>query len=164
MKHHLLAWLSWLSIAAFKLGQLIISMTNQTLTGTPTSRRFALCPASIVSGQPVLIGNQLPAVAMDNYSSATGGTTFLLGGSFNLAVYGQGGSPLTNGAILPGQAVYAENQTIDPVTGMSYNFILTSYSGTGSVLFGRVDPEYLNGVASGAAPDTAAWVMLDKGL
>jgi hypothetical protein len=139
-------------------------MVNQVFTGTPTSRRFALCPSSIVAGQPVLIGGVLPAIAMDNYQINTGGTTFLLGGSFNLSVYGQTGSPLTNAAIFPGGQVYAENATQDPVTGISYNFILTGYSGAGSVLFGYVDPEYTQGVLSGLAPDTAAIVMLVRGL
>ena len=135
-------------------------MVNQTFTGTPTSRRFALCPASIVAGQPVLIGNNIPAVALDNYQANTGGTTFLTTGSFNLPVYGEGSSPLTGLAIGPGGAVYAQNQTKDATTGISYNFILTGYSGTGSVLFGYVDPEYTTGVLSGLAPDTAAVVML----
>ena len=135
-------------------------MVNQTFTGTPTSRRFALCPASIVAGQPVLIGNNIPAVALDNYQANTGGTTFLTTGSFNLPVYGEGSSPLSGLAIPPGGAVYAENQTKDATTGISYNFILTGYSGTGSVLFGYVDPEYTTGVLSGLAPDTAAVVML----
>ena len=135
-------------------------MVNQTFTGTPTSRRFALCPASIVAGQPVLIGNNIPAVALDNYQANTGGTTFLTTGSFNLPVYGEGSSPLSGLAIVPGGAVYAQNQTNDAVTGISYNFILTGYSGTGSVLFGYVDPEYTTGVLSGLAPDTAAVVML----
>ena len=138
----------------------LIGMVNQVFTGTPTSRRFALCPSSIVAGQPVLIGNNIPAVALDNWQANTGGTTFLLTGSFNLPVYGESGSPLTPGAIAPGGKVYAENQTIDPVTGISYNFILTAYSGTGSVLFGYVDPEYTTGVLSGLAPDTAAIVIL----
>lgn len=135
-------------------------MVNQVFTGTPTGRRFALCPPSIVSGQAVLIGGVLPAVAMDNYQANTGGTTFLLNGSFNLPVYGETGSPPTNAPILPGAIVYAENQTTDPVTGIAYNFILTAFSGTGSVKFGHIDPEYTTGVLSGLAPDTAAIVLL----
>lgn len=152
--------LSFFSFIAFKFGSMLFGMTNQTLTGTPTSRRFAKCPSSIVSGQAVLIGNVIPAVALDNYQSNTGGTTFLLTGTFNLSVYGQGNSPLTSLAIPPGGKVYAENQTIDATTQVAYNFILTAYSGTGSVLFGYVDPEYTAGVLAGLAPDTAAWVML----
>jgi hypothetical protein len=141
-------------------------VVNQVFTGTPTSRRFAACPPSIVAGQAVLIGGQLPAVALDNYQADEGGTTFLLGGSFNLSVYGETGSPATNAQIWPGQVVYAENGITDPVTQMIYNFILTAYSGTGSVQFGRIDPEYNtpNGVLAGLAPDTAAVVMLDKGV
>jgi hypothetical protein len=142
----------------------IFGMVNQVLTGTPTSRRFALCPSFIVAGQPVLIGGAIPAVALDNYQANTGGTTFLLGGSFNLPVYGQTGSPLTNAPIAPGANLYAENATTDPVTGVAYNFILTAYSGTGSVLFGHLDPEYTTGVLSGLAPDTAAIVLITRGV
>jgi hypothetical protein len=149
-----------LSAIAALVGFGIFGMVNQTFTGTPTSRRFALCPSSIVAGQAVLLGNNIPAVALDSYQSATGGTTFLLGGSFNLSVYGETGSPPTNSALGPGAKVYAQNQTIDPVTGVAYNFILTGFSGTGSVLFGYIDPEYTAGVLSGVLPDTAAIVLL----
>lgn len=135
-------------------------MINEVYSGTPTGRRFAACPPSIVAGQAVLIGGVIPAVAMDNYQANTGGTTFHLNGTFNLPVYGQSGSPLTGHAIPPGGQLYAENGTTDPVTGIEYNFILTAYSGTGSVLFGYVDPSYVTGILSGLAPDTAAFVLL----
>jgi predicted RecA/RadA family phage recombinase len=138
----------------------VAGMLNQTLTGTPTSRRFCLCPSSIVSGQPVLLGGVLPAVALDSYQANEGGTVFSLTGSYNLPVYGETGSPPTNAPIYPGGKVYAENATQDPVTGVSYGFILTAYGGAGSVLFGYVDPQYTAGVLSGLAPDTAASVML----
>lgn len=134
-------------------------MVNQIYTGTPTSRRFALCPTSIVAGQPVLIGKNIPAVALDNYQSNTGGTTFLLGGAFNLPVYGYTTySPPSNGALLPGKKVYADGGVDDAVTGITYNFLLSGDSA--GVLFGEVDPSYTTGVLSGAAPDTAAIVNI----
>ena len=137
-------------------------MVNQVFTGTPTSRRFALCPASIVAGQPVLLGKNIPAVALDNYQSNTGGTTFLLGGAFNLPVYGYTVySPVTNGTLNPGHKLYADGGVDDPTTGITYNFILSGDSG--GVLFGEVDPSYTTGVLSGSAPDTAAIVNIIPG-
>lgn len=145
------------------LGVGLIGMVNQALTGTPTSRRFALCPSSIVSGQPVLIGGVLPAVAMDNWQADTGGTTFLLGGSFNLPVYGLSVlSPPSNHAAPPGAYVYADGGTTDATTGILYGFSLDFNSSTG-VLFGHVDPEYSQGILAGLSPDTAAIVLLPHG-
>ena len=138
-------------------------MVNQSFTGTPTSRRFAKCPSSIVAGQPVLIGGVLAAVALDSYQANTGGTTFLFGGSFNLPVYGQTVlSPPTGAKIVPGGKVYADGGTTDATTGILYNFSLDANAG--GVLFGFIDPEYSNGVASNAAPDTAAIVLIDREL
>jgi predicted RecA/RadA family phage recombinase len=135
-------------------------MTNQVLTGTQTSRRFCLCPSSIIAGQAVLLGGVLPAVALDSYQANEGGTTFLLNGSFNLPVYGQSVlSPPTNHAIPPGAKVYADGGTTDATTGVLYNFSLDANSSTG-VLFGYVDPQYSAGILSGLAPDTAASVLL----
>jgi len=140
-------------------GFAIFGMVNQVLTGTPTSRRFALCPSSIVSGQPVLIGGVIPAVALDNYQPNTGGTTFLITGTFNLPVYGQSVlSPPTGHALAPGAKVYADGGTTDATTGILYNFSLDA--NTGGVFFGYVDPEYTAGVLSNLAPDTAAFVLL----
>jgi predicted RecA/RadA family phage recombinase len=136
---------------------------NQVLTGTPTSRRFCACPSSIVAGQPVLIGNILPAVALDNYQANEGGTTFLFGGTFNLPVYGLSVlSPPTGHAAPPGARVYADGGTVDATTGVAYGFSL-DFNG-GGVPFGYVDPQYTQGILSGLAPDTAAQVLLDKGL
>lgn len=138
-------------------------MVNQVLTGTPTSRRFCFCPSSIVSGQPVLIGGKLAAVALDNYQANEGGTTFLFGGTFNLPVYGQSVlSPPTGAAIPPGGAVYADGGTTDATTGVLYNFSLDANAG--GVLFGHIDPQYTPGILSGLAPDTAAQVLLDRGM
>jgi len=134
-------------------------MQNQVLTGTPTSRRFCLCPSSIVAGQAVLIGGVLPAVALDSYQANEGGTTFLLGGTFNLSVYGQTVlSPPTNHALAPGAKVYADGGTTDATTGILYNFSLDG--NTGGVFFGYIDPQYTTGVLTGLAPDTAAQVLL----
>jgi predicted RecA/RadA family phage recombinase len=138
-------------------------VTNQVLTGTPTSRRFCVCPSSIVSGQPVLIGGILAAVALDNYQANEGGTTFLFGGTFNLPVYGLSVlSPPTGAAIAPGARVYADGGTTDATTGVLYNFSLDANSG--GILFGNIDPQYSGGILSGLAPDTAAQVLLGRGM
>ena len=134
-------------------------MRNQRYTGTPTSRRFALCPSTVKSGDAVLIG-KMPAVALDDYSSVTGGTTFLLGGSFNLTVIGQTvASPQTAAAIKPGDKVFAIG-TLDSTTNITTG--LTLDGATGGTLFGEIDPSYTSGVSSGAT-DTAAIVKLAGG-
>lgn len=131
-------------------------MKNQVYSGAPTARRFALCPSSIRAGDPVLIGSE-PAVALDDYQSITGGTTFLMGGSFTLTVIGRTVvSPQTSAAIKPGSKVYAAG-TLDSTTNITYALALDGV--TTGVVFGYVDPQYTAGVASGAT-DTAAVVKL----
>lgn len=135
-------------------------MQNQVYTGTPTSRRFALCPTTILAGDPVLIGTE-PAVALDNYQSNTGGSTFLMTGSFNLSVYGRTAvSPPTSAALKPGDKVYAAG-TLDTVTNVTHTLTLDGNSS--NTLFGVIDPSYSAGVTSGAAPDTAAIVQIGGG-
>jgi len=129
---------------------------TQVYTGTPTSRRFALCPAAIKAGQAVLLGT-IPAVALDDYQSNTGGATFLTNGTFALTVVGVTViSPPTNHALNPGDKVYADGGTLDSTTNVTYNFTLDG--ATGGVLFGQIDPSYV-AVASGAT-DTAAQVKI----
>lgn len=159
--HHgvMITILTAVGLGLFKSAHLLIGMTNQTFTGTPTSRRFAKCPSTVVGGQAVLLGGVIPAVALDSYSSLTGGTTFSLGGSFNLSVFGQTVlSPPTNAAIGPGGKVYADGGALDATTNVKTGFSLDG--NTSGVLFGYVDPEYTAGVLSGLAPDTAAIVLL----
>ena len=131
-------------------------MKNQVYTGTPTSRRFALCPTTVKAGDAVLLGSE-PAVALDDYNSRVGGTTFLTGGSFNLTVIGQTvASPQTPAALKPGDKVYAAG-SLDSTTNVTTG--LTLDGATGGVLFGYIDPSYTSGVSSGAT-DTAAIVRL----
>jgi predicted RecA/RadA family phage recombinase len=131
-------------------------MKNQTYSGTPTSRRFATCPSTVKAGDPVLLGKE-PAVALDDYSSVTGGTTFLTGGSFNLTVIGQTvASPQTPAAIKIGEKVYATgslDSTTNVTTGLTLDGVTTA------TLFGYIDPSYTGGVSSGVT-DTAAIVRL----
>lgn len=113
-------------------------MLTQYFTGTPTSRRFCPCPAGVTAGMAVLIG-KIPAVALDNYQSNEGGTTFLLGGSFVLTVLGSSTeSPVTGHQINPGDSLYATG-TYDPVTNVTYN--LTIDANSVNTAFGALDPE-----------------------
>ncbi len=131
-------------------------MKNQVYTGTPTSRRFAVCPTTVLAGDAVLLG-KMPAVALDSYNAQVLGTTFLLGGSFNLTVIGQTvASPQTPAALKPGDKVYAVG-TLDSATNVTTG--LTLDGATGGTLFGSIDPSYAAGVSSGAT-DTAAIVKL----
>ena len=135
-------------------------MKNQVFTGTPTSRRFALCPVGILAGQPVLLG-KIPAVALDNYQANTGGTTFLLNGSFNLTVVGATVlSPQTGHQINPGDKVYADGGTTDGPTNVTYGFTLDAASG--GAIFGNLDPS-APAVTSGTTSTTAVVEIVTGG-
>ncbi len=131
-------------------------MKNQYYTGTNVSRRFALCPTTILAGDPVLIGT-IPGVALDNYQANTLGTTFLLNGSFILTVIAATVvSPITGSAAKPGDKVYATG-TSDSTTNITYNLVISK--ATGGVLFGHIDPSQPE-IASGTT-DTGAIVVLE---
>lgn len=135
-------------------------MKNQYFSGTPTSRRFALCPSTVKAGDAVLIGT-MPAVALNDYQAVAGGAVFSFGGSFVLTVIGQTvASPQTAAALLPGHKVYAIG-TLDATTNVTTG--LTIDGATGGTLFGEIDPAYTAGVTSGAT-DTNAVVALTGGL
>jgi predicted RecA/RadA family phage recombinase len=132
---------------------------NQVYTGTPTSRRFALCPSTVVAGDAVLIG-QIPAVALDTYSSVTLGTTFLTNGTFTLTVIAATVvSPITGSACNPGDKIYATG-TLDATTNVTTGLTLSKASG--GTLFGRLDPAG-TAITSGTT-DTAASVVLTEGI
>lgn len=116
----------------------LLGMTNQDKTGTPTSRRFALCPTTVLAGDPVLIGS-LPAVALNSFQSITGGAVFDLNGSFFLSVLGATViSPQTGHTLKPGDKVYADGGTLDATTNVTTGFTLDG--NTGATFFGRIDP------------------------
>lgn len=131
-------------------------MINQVFTGTPTSRRFALCPSTVTAGMPVLIGD-VPAVALDDYSSVTGGTTFLMNGTFALTVVGSTShSPYSGAAIKPGDNLFASG-TLDPTTNITTGLLISVT--TTDTPFGELDPSYSAGVSSGAT-NTSAQVRI----
>jgi predicted RecA/RadA family phage recombinase len=134
-------------------------MKNQVYTGTPTSRRFALCPTTVKSGDPVLLG-KVPAFALDDYQANEGGTTFLMGGTFTTTVIAQSGSPLTGHQINPGDQLYADGGTLDVATNVTTGFTINADSVYG-VAFGNLGVNggaILSGVTS-----TAAQVFLHYG-
>lgn len=131
-------------------------MKNQQYTGTPTSRRFAVCPSTVKAGDPVLIG-KIPAVALDDYQSNTGGTTFLLNGTFQLSVIAVTQiSPAVGAAINPGDPLYAEG-TLDSTTNITTGLTISATSG--DTPFGHLDPSAA--IISSGATDTAALVCLE---
>ncbi len=140
-------------------------MINQLNTGTPTSRRNVLLPAfatvAILPGTPILVGG-LPCVTLDGNQYAVGAPSVvcLFGGSFALTVIGQSAeSPVTTHKISPGDKLYAVG-TLDTATNVTYN--LTIDANSSNTFFGWLDPQSPS-VAAGAT-DTAASVLLDKGL
>jgi predicted RecA/RadA family phage recombinase len=116
---------------------------------------FFLCPSAVTAGMPVLIGD-MPAVAIDNYSSVTGGTTFCFEGVFALTVIGQSSqSPVSGLAIKPGDQLFATG-TFDATTNVTYN--LTIDKTRGNIPFGAffpVNAQTAQSIASGATSTTA---------
>ncbi len=131
-------------------------MKNQYFTGTNVSRRQALCPTTVLAGDPVLLGT-IPAVALDNYQAAISGTTFLCNGSFVLTVVAATVvSPITGSAVKPGDKIYATG-SLDTATNVTTSLVLSK--ATGGVLFGHLDPSYPE--ITSATTDTAAVVVLE---
>ena len=137
-------------------------MKNQIYTGTPTSRRFALCPTTVVAGDAVLLGS-IPAFALNSYSALTGGTVFCSNGTFTASVVGQRYlSPPVSAVIKPGDPLAAIG-TLDATTNVVTG--LTIFSGVGAPWtetgpnsgvfpFGVLDPSYTS-VTSGATDPVA---------
>ncbi len=131
-------------------------MRNQYFTGTNVSRRFALCPTTVLSGDPVLIGT-IPAVALDDYQASTGGTTFLCNGSFVLTVIAATVvSPMTGSAVKPGDKLYVTG-SLDSTTNVTTSLVISKASG--GTLFGHLDPTYPTILTT--VTDTAAVVVLE---
>lgn len=109
-------------------------MLNQIADGKAA---FFLCPSGITSGMPVLIGD-MPAVAVDAYSSVTLGTSFVFEGVYALTVIGQStASPNSPQKVLPGAQLFATG-TLDTPTNITYN--LTIDVTRGNIPFGMYFP------------------------
>ena len=126
-------------------------MRNQVKIGLPQNARWFPCPSAVTSGMPVLIGT-MAAVAMDDYDSSTGGTNFMLDGSYNLTVIGQSTqSPNSVQAVNPGDELYASG-TLDATTNITYN--LTIDKTRGNCPFGNLEAP-TGGIAAGVTSTTA---------
>ncbi len=131
-------------------------MRNQVYTGTSVSRRFAPCPTTVLSGDPVLIG-KIPAVALDSYQANTGGTTFLCNGSFALTVIAATVvSPMTGSQVNPGDILYATG-SLDTATNITTSLVISKASG--GTVFGHLDPSA--NIILTTTTDTAAIVVLE---
>lgn len=127
-------------------------MTNQLSDGEVG---FFLCPSAVTAGMPVLIGD-MPAVAIDNYSTVTLGTTFCFRGVYALTVIGQSSqSPVSNLQVNPGDQLFATG-TLDATTKVTYN--LTIDKTRGNIPFGMFWPVNASTalvIAAGATSTTA---------
>ncbi len=131
-------------------------MRNQVYTGTSVSRRFAPCPTTVKSGDPVLIG-KIPAVALDDYQANTGGTTFLCNGSFALSVIAATVvSPMTGSQVNPGDILYATG-TLDSPTNITTGLVISKASG--GTQFGHLDPS--GSIILTTTTDPSAIVVLE---
>jgi hypothetical protein len=129
---------------------------NQVILSIPGTQRQAKCPTTVKAGDPVLLGKD-PAVAINDYESIYGGTTFECTGSYALTVIGRSvESPVTGLAINPGDKIYATG-TLDVTTNVTTGLTLDAASG--GTFFGTLDPQYQQGVGSNVT-DPAAWVRL----
>lgn len=125
-------------------------MTNEIRQDRPADARFYACPSTIEAGDPVLIGGILPAVALDDYDAALGGTTFRIAGTFLLSVraISDHSSPPTGSAITQGQQLYASG-TLDATTGVVYDLLIDKTSA--GAKFGTLDQT--TSVSSGQTAD-----------
>ena len=150
-----------LGIIAFKaISMLVAGNTNTAKQGTNENNRWYACPTQVTSGMAVLIGTQA-AVALDAYDSSTGGTTFMLDGSYFLTVaasYSQ--SPVSGLQINPGDELYASG-TLDSTTGITYSLTIDktrgncpfgNYEGPGPILSGVTNTNAMVRLKTGGSP------------
>src|SRR5690242_20702599 len=127
-------------------------MLNELRQDRPANARFYLCPSTVQAGDLVLIGPDLPGVAVDDYNPTTGGTTFRLSGTFALTVIAATVvSPITGSAVKQGDKIYGTG-TLDSDTGITTDLTLSKASG-GS-LIGSYDDT--TGITSGQTSTSAA--------
>ncbi len=130
-------------------------MLNERYQDRPGDALFFACPSTVLAGDAVLIG-KLPAVALDSYNAANGGTTFRFAGTFALTVIAATVvSPPTGSACKPGDKIYATG-TLDSITGVTTDLTLSKASG--GTPFGAYAG---TGITSGTT-DTSALVKLQE--
>jgi hypothetical protein len=140
---------------------------NQIYAGTDTSRRNpSKCVASLLSGQPVIVGATASGHAMAGVSLDTAANvanqlpTILFGGSFALTVTAKSSlSPSVNADILPGDAIYADGGTLDTASNMTTGFTLDANSS--GIFYGNLDP---TGPKLTAGTTAVVTVVLARGM
>ncbi len=136
-------------------------MKNQKLLSVPGTQREAKCPTTVKAGDPVLIGKD-PGVAINDYESIYGGTTFEMTGAYELTVIAATViSPLSGVAIGAGDKIYASG-TFDATTNVTTGLTLSAASG--GTPFGTLDPQYPGAPITSGTTDTAAWVRIGQGV
>ena len=136
-------------------------MKNQALLSVPGTQRFAKCPSTVKAGDPVLIGKD-PGVAVNDYQTSYGGTTFEMTGAYVLTVIAATViSPLSGLAIGAGDKIYASG-TLDSTTNVTTGLTLSAASG--GTPFGTLDPQYPGAPITSGSTDTAAWVRIGQGV
>ena len=126
-------------------------MLNELRQDRAGDARFYLCPTTVLAGDLVLIG-ALPGVAIDSYSSKSGGTVFRIAGTFALTVIAATVvSPVTGSQVNQGDKIYATG-TLDSPTNVTHGLTL-SKAGGGTLVGSYDDP---NPITSGATSTSAA--------
>ncbi len=134
-------------------------MKNQVILSIPGTQRQAICPVTVKAGDAVLLG-KIPAVAINDYESIYGGTTFEITGSYALTVIGRSSeSPVVTAAIPGGNKIYATG-VFDVGTNVTTNLVLDANSATGT-FFGELDPQYPGAPIGAGLTDTGAWVRIN---
>lgn len=143
--------------AALAMTPFVFGNINTAKMGTNVNNRWFPCPSAVTSGMPCLIGT-LAGVALDAYDSSTGGTTFMLDGSYFLTVIAQSSqSPVSGLQVNPGDELFASG-TLDATTGVTYN--LTIDKTRGNCPFGNFEGP---GPILSGATNTSAEVRLKIG-
>lgn len=133
-------------------------MLNQLFPDGSTG--FALCPSSVQGGDPVLIGT-MPAVAVDDYSALTGGTTFCYEGVYSLTVVARSiQSPVSGLAVKAGDELFATGGSLDATTNVTTGFEINKTRG--GVPFGMYFPGQ-TAITSGATSTTAGVRLNQQG-
>lgn len=147
----------WAMLVSLLSSLPVFGNINTLKYGDPRNNRWYKCPSSVTSGMPVLIGT-LAAVALDAYDSSTGGTTFLLSGTYSLTVIAQSTqSPNSGLQVNPGDELFASG-TLDSTTNITYN--LTIDKTRGNTPFGNYDGS--TAILSGVT-NTSAAVRVKEG-
>ena len=130
--------------------------TNKALERLATIELPMPAGINISSGQPLLYGESAPmagvAVAAQNtanpvYDSNSGYLTLDFEGAYNLTVVAETLGSLSAGAKFnPGDKVYASGGTYDPLTGITYGFVLCN--DPNGTFFGRIMQSLAAGVTA----------------